>query len=1175
MLRGAMLSLASVLDGRPAAGQDPAALLPPAEVADLLLGLDPASASSLLPPPAVPFMAADADGGRTTGAVWLMGATAASRSLHPADQDLPPAPPLPRPNGVPALAASAPVLGDALRGLVGPVAARHALPGPASAAPDAALGALAGRLTSLAHPPSTAPAVPTLTQVVRARVAVAAPDALRVARRALAARGSALALTGARGRGSPRARAAGLLAREVDPFPPALAPSITRPSANLPPAVVVDAHGALEAAARAARTRVARARMAILRASDMKAYLRLAREAASDRLAGLLAETDGVLRSLVDRLGVELVDPGPAPGAAAAGPPPLPGAPPPTTDALASSTAAWAGLAAQLAADGLDAQPTALVGTLRPYQLEGVRWMVGLAEAGVNGVLADEMGLGKTAQSIATFVALKERAEAAGGGGVPACGPFLVVAPSTLVSNWAAELAAWAPRLRVACYRGPPADRAALWTGYIKPRTRGGPCRGGLDVVVTTYEFAMAPDDARRLGAVPWRLMVVDEGHRLKNAASKLTAALAGYRSGGRFLLTGTPLQNRLAELWALLNFLVPAAFPSASEFEAWFGGSLGGDGGGGAGGRRDGDSEEDASLLDEESRLLVTNRLHQVLRPFFLRRLKADVAGELPAKVEHVLTVPPSAYQAALVGLIRAGLEGRGAPGAPRGVANAVMELRTIANHPFLSRLHPGRGEALLGGGGDVSAGEDGASPSPSSSPSLPPPPCPSLPSRPALPRPSHPLHPTLRACGKLEILDRLALLLHASGRRVLIFATMTRALDVIQAALGRRGLPCERLDGGTPGPERDAAVARFNDPTPGPFAFLLSVRAGGVGLNLQAADAVVMYDTDWNPAVDAQAQGRAHRLGQARAVQVFRLRTAGSIEERIQAAAAGKQAAADASITGGFFDGRTSEAARRDYLVGVLRGNGGGGTGGGGGGGGGARRRAAASSAPLAPPTDADLVSLLASRPGAPQGEAATLAGAAARRAAAEAARVGGAPFSRLLADSEPDAAALAAAAVAAAAPRAPTPLDQLGRGKRVRVPVLAPPPPPESATMPKSPPRPPWPAGGGRKKGEQAAAAVLSPPPPPPLVAASPPAAGPSPLPSPPALPAAAPPLPPFPPQAALEVAHSPTPAADPSPSCPARRPVRLRLPPGLDRRRRTRRGHLQGGHGRGLDGRRAYG
>ena len=932
-LRTSMLNLAGALDGRaPAEVVDPAALYPPGEAINLLLGLAPPPP----PPPAFAVAHADLGGGAASG--WLLtrhDTTAAV--LHPEDLPLPcPARPSRRSNGIAELTAAAPVIGDALRGLVGPVAARHALAGPACTVLDPNLGALAGRLAAMTTPaPSgaAAAAVPTLADVLRVRIAQSAPDAVALARRLLACRGVALALTGDRAGGDPRPRAAALLAAEVGPAWATGLPTdrlrgggggdgggARLARTNHAATGLADAHAAIVAEVRAARARAAKARMATLRASDMAAYLALAREAASDRLAGLLDETDGVLRALGARLGVDLsglAGGGPADGAATTATTTTA----PATHALAASSAAWASLAVRLGAAGLEEQPAALRGgRLRPYQMDGLRWMVGLAEKGVNGVLADEMGLGKTAQTIATFAALKERAAAAGGASAPPCGSFLVVAPTSLVTNWAAEAAAWAPSLAVALYRGPPATRAAVWADAVKPRARGGPCRAA-DVVVTSFEFAMAADDARRLGSVAWRLVVVDEGHRLKNAASKLTAALDRYRAGGRFLLTGTPVQNGLAELWALIHFLMPAAFPCAAEFNAWFGGGLGGVGGGaGGGGGADGNAagtDDDAALLDEEARLLVTSRLHQVLRPFFLRRLKADVAGELGAKVERVITVPPTPYQAALAGLVRAGLEGRGAPGAPRGVTNAVMDLRTIANHPFLSRYHADGSEHRLllaagGGGAGGSGGGAGVAPPP--------------------PPPPHPLHPALRACGKLEVLDRLLLLLHAAGRRVLVFATMTRALDVIQDALGRRGLPCERLDGGTPGPDRDAAVARFNDPSPGPFAFLLSVRAGGVGLNLQAADTVILYDTDWNPAVDAQAQGRAHRLGQASAVLVFRLRTAGTIEERVQAAAAGKQAAADASITGGFFDGRTSESARRDYLVGLLRGGGGGGGGGGG---------------------------------------------------------------------------------------------------------------------------------------------------------------------------------------------------------------------------------------------------
>ena len=308
-----------------------------------------------------------------------------------------------------------------------------------------------------------------------------------------------------------------------------------------------------------------------------------------------------------------------------------------------------------------------------------------------------------------------------------------------------------------------------------------------------------------------------------------------------------------------------------------------------------DDDDEDDAQhavMLSEEEMLIVTSRLHQVLRPFMLRRLKEAVAGELPAKVEHLVPCRPSPYQTALFSALQEQLQG---PGGVRGVSNALMEARNICNHPLISKLHPAGVETTL---------------------------------------PPHPLPSEIRLCGKLEVLDRILLKLKAAGHKILIFCTMTRLLDVLEGYLEWRGLGFLRLDGSTSSDDRGALVDEFNAPDSSAFVFLLSVRAGGVGLNLQAADTVIFYDTDWNPQMDAQAAARAHRIGQKREVLVLRLQTVGTVEERVMAVAAEKLGMADRSITGGFFDGKTSASERQRYLLGLLKAQDGGSSCGGGGG-------------------------------------------------------------------------------------------------------------------------------------------------------------------------------------------------------------------------------------------------
>jgi hypothetical protein len=570
-------------------------------------------------------------------------------------------------------------------------------------------------------------------------------------------------------------------------------------------------HAAARRTWRTARAAAQRERLAALRSDDTEAYLRLAEGGSGGAaVARLLAGTDACLRHLAARLeatpagrrALAAVEPAAAAAAAgadeAAAASSAGAAAPPGGElaALRQSAEAWNRLPGSLAAD-VAAQPAALTGgALRGYQLAGLRWMVALRDAGLNGCLADEMGLGKTVQVVALAAHLVGDDPARYTGR-----PLLVAAPASVLPNWVAEFEAWAPALRVLAYRGDAAAREALYERELRPRRRRGGAAGAapFHVLLTSYECLMGAADRPRLAAQPWAYVVVDEGHRLKNAGCRLVAALRSYRAERRLLLTGTPLQNNLAELWALLNFLEPELFESAADFDAWFGGAARAAPGGaaGAGAAAAASDDEDsgeakhAALLGEEEALIVTSRLHQVLRPFVLRRLKEAVAGELPAKREVVLRCAPAPYQRALTALVERALA---EPGASRGVANALMELRCIANHPLTARLHPAGAEAAL---------------------------------------PPHPLPSEVRLSGKLEVLDRCLLKLQAVGHRVLVFCTMTRPLDLVEALLEWRGMRSLRLDGATPAAERGALVAAFNAPPPGEeaFAFLLSMRAGGVG--------------------------------------------------------------------------------------------------------------------------------------------------------------------------------------------------------------------------------------------------------------------------------------------------------------------------------------------------------
>ncbi|KAA3454460.1 chromatin structure-remodeling complex protein SYD-like isoform X1 [Gossypium australe] len=449
-------------------------------------------------------------------------------------------------------------------------------------------------------------------------------------------------------------------------------------------------------------------------------------------------------------------------------------------------------------------------------------------------------------------------------------GPFLVVVPSSVLPGWESEINFWAPDLRKIVYSGPPEERRKLFKERIVHQK--------FNVLLTTYEYLMNKHDRPKLSKIHWHYIIIDEGHRIKNASCKLNADLKHYQSSHRLLLTGTPLQNNLEELWALLNFLLPNIFNSSEDFSQWFNKPFEGNGDNSADEVFNFDLLAIGALLSEEENLLIINRLHQVLRPFVLRRLKHKVENELPEKIERLVRCEASAYQKLLMKRIEENLGAIGNSKA-RSVHNSVMELRNICNHPYLSHLHV---DSLI---------------------------------------PQHYLPPIIRLCGKLEMLDRILPKLKATDHRVLFFSTMTRLLDVMEDYLTFKQYRYLRLDGHTAGNDRGALIDKFNQQDSPFFIFLLSIRAGGVGVNLQAADTVIIFDTDWNPQVDLQAQARAHRLGQKKDVLVLRFETVQTVEEQVRASAEHKLGVANQSITAGFFDNNTSAEDRREYLESLLR--------------------------------------------------------------------------------------------------------------------------------------------------------------------------------------------------------------------------------------------------------------
>ncbi|KAG8076253.1 hypothetical protein GUJ93_ZPchr0006g42814 [Zizania palustris] len=600
--------------------------------------------------------------------------------------------------------------------------------------------------------------------------------------------------------------------------------------------------------------RIQREKINLLKNNDVEGYLRMVQDAKSDRVKQLLRETEKYLQKLGAKLqGAKSMD----------------GRVSYVSDSAANdiedesyqpqhyleSNEKYYQLAHSVK-EVVNDQPSYLQGgKLREYQMNGLRWLVSLYNNNLNGILADEMGLGKTVQVISLLCYLMEAKNDRG--------PFLVVVPSSVLPGWESELNFWAPSINKISYAGPPEERRKLFKEMITHQK--------FNVLLTTYEYLMNKHDRPKLSKIQWHYIIIDEGHRIKNASCKLNADLKHYRSSHRLLLTGTPLQNNLEELWALLNFLLPNIFNSSEDFSQWFNKPF----------ESNGDSPTDEALLSEEENLLIINRLHQVLRPFVLRRLKHKVENELPEKIERLVRCEASAYQKLLMTRVEENLGGIGAVKV-RSVHNSVMELRNICNHPYLSQLHVEEIEGYL---------------------------------------PRHYLPSIVRLCGKLEMLDRLLPKLKATGHRVLFFSTMTRLLDVMEDYLVWKKYKYLRLDGHTSGQDRGALIDNFNNPNSQAFIFLLSIRAGGVGVNLQAADTVIIFDTDWNPQVDLQAQARAHRIGQKKEVLVLRLETVRTVEEQVRASAEHKLGVANQSITAGFFDNNTSAEDRREYLESLLR--------------------------------------------------------------------------------------------------------------------------------------------------------------------------------------------------------------------------------------------------------------